>query len=89
MCELEKKFLLVAGDLTCSGTHPLMKKNHLFDSEERVDTPADLKGLLGQISAMHEYVCHPEPLYGRAWFSSYSKASQGAQRREPSLHSLV
>ena len=66
-----------------------MGKNHLFDSEERVDILADLKGLLGQLSEMHEYGCYSEPLYGRAWFSSYSKASQGAQRREPSLDSLV
>ena len=66
-----------------------MEKNHLFDSEERVGILADLKGLLGQLSEMHEYGCHPEPLYGRAWFSSYSNASKGVQRREPSLYSLV
>ena len=66
-----------------------MEKNHLFDSEERVGILADLKGLLGQLSDVDEYGCHPEPLYGRAWFSSYSKASKGVQRREPSLYSLV
>ncbi len=66
-----------------------MEKNHLFDSEERVDILADLKGLLGQISEMHEYGCHSEPLYGRTWFLSYSNASKGVRRREPSQYSLV
>ena len=66
-----------------------MERNHLFDWEERVDILADLKGFLGQILEMHGYECHPEPLYGRAWFSSYAKASKGEQRREPSLYPLM
>ncbi len=66
-----------------------MAKNHLIDWEEIGDIHTGWRGLLRQISVMHECGCHLESLYGWACFFSYLELSKGIPRRELSLHFLV